>query len=408
MHDAEQSSHNFKNLYKKGELSGKYLNELHQFFIKYNFYDSLYVKILMQYLEHTNFQTLKSVSIDSFFVRNILGENLQRNSYYNNKSGLKVHSIVDSNGVVLSLYVSEGIVNDSVTINMLLKNLFIDKDLFCLHIDEFLADSAYSGISNIYNLTMFGFRVVMGRNKQHVKKTDNIALASDKQIIHYKKRGIVENTFGQIERYPILLNNYQRNIESYRGLLLFVLASGLSKRHNIAIKKDTDDEFKKKEEINKLKKIQDAKERKQKLYEFRKKQKQQKEKDDKNRKIINIELENKIKESICKCIDENKLKKIYEQKILGKEKSKKIKKNQKLIDKNNKIYNKYVQFIKNNIYIHVKNNILVKTLKYTFGKKELYMTEVDKNTFTDGNIMSIMNNPDQLQKIDNLCNSFLV
>jgi hypothetical protein len=51
---------------------------------------------------------------------------------------------------------------------------------------------------------------------------------------------------------------------------------------------------------------------------------------------------------------------------------------------------------------------LVKTLKYTFGKKELYMTEVDKNTFTDGNIMSIMNNPDQLQKIDNLCNSFLV
>ena len=95
-------------------------------------------------------------------------------------------------------------------------------------------------------------------------------------------------------------------------------------------------------------------------------------------------------------------------KFLAKRNQKKSKKNQKLIDKNNKIYNKYVQFIKNNIYIHVKNNILVKTLKYTFGKKELYMTEVDKNTFTDGNIMSIMNNPDQLQKIDNLCKSFLV
>ena len=286
----EQNNINYKNIYKKDKISGKYLNELHNFFIKHNFYNTLYTNTLIEYLNYTNFKTLKSISIDSFFVRNILGRDLRRNTHYNNKSGLKVHALVDSKGVVLSIYISEGVVNDSITINKLLNNLLIKKELLSPHIDEFLADSAYSSINNIYDLTSYGFNVIMGRNKQHIKKTDNIDSATNTQIKGYKKRGIIENTFGHVQRYPILLNNYESDCKSYQGLLFFVLACSLSKRLNMEIKKDNDIEFKKEQDRKTLIKIQESRERKEYLYKVRKIKKENKEKMDKERKIKSLKI----------------------------------------------------------------------------------------------------------------------
>ena len=204
-----------KNVYIKDEISGKYLNEIHQSFCKFDFYKNLYSKVLTNHLENTNYQTLKTLSVDSFFVRNINGENLNRNPFYNNKSGIKVHLLVDSCGAVLSFLVTDGIVNDSVTINELLNNILIDKILFKKHIKFFLADSAYSGLANVVDLTSFGFHIIMGRNKSHIKKNNCIPAALLSQINKYKQRGIVENSNGQLERYPILLNN----IRTYKRII---------------------------------------------------------------------------------------------------------------------------------------------------------------------------------------------
>jgi hypothetical protein len=66
------------------------LNQLHQFLVKYNFYDELYVSVLMEYLKLTNYSTLTTLSIDSTFIRNILGRDLSRNPAYNNKPGPQI------------------------------------------------------------------------------------------------------------------------------------------------------------------------------------------------------------------------------------------------------------------------------------------------------------------------------
>ena len=60
------------NKYIEGEISGKYLNEIHNELVTYNFYEILYKKLLDIYLKLTNYETLKTVSQDSMFARNIM------------------------------------------------------------------------------------------------------------------------------------------------------------------------------------------------------------------------------------------------------------------------------------------------------------------------------------------------
>ena len=56
--------------------------------------------------------------------------------------------------------------------------------------------------SNIIDLTFSGIDVIFGRNKQHIKKGTMIKNATMGDIRRCKKRGISENFFGIIERYP--------------------------------------------------------------------------------------------------------------------------------------------------------------------------------------------------------------
>ena len=52
--------------------------------------------------------------------------------------------------------------------------------------------------------------------------------AKEKKI--YKSRGIVESAFPWIKGISVLGQNYQKNIKSYNGLLLFVCSLIVSKR----------------------------------------------------------------------------------------------------------------------------------------------------------------------------------
>ena|SRR5579872_1255361 len=77
-------------------IDGKYLNQIHNYLTKYNFYDKCYSGVLEEYFKATNYSTLHTLSIDSTFIRNILGHGLSRNPEYKNKPGLKVHVLVDT------------------------------------------------------------------------------------------------------------------------------------------------------------------------------------------------------------------------------------------------------------------------------------------------------------------------
>ena len=216
-----------------GSITGKYLNEIHLFLVKYDFYRILYSFILDKYLKITNYETLKNISVDSCFIRNIHGQNLSRNPVYHNKPGLKIHALVDSFRVPVSFIVTDCNVHDSCVVQKLIENCFIDKSIFSKYCQTFLADSAYSGFITIdYITTVIGLNIIIGRNNQHARKINNINVASIDDLEKYKKRGIVENFFGNFLRVPCLINNYERYLESYEGIALFHMSSYLSKKIN--------------------------------------------------------------------------------------------------------------------------------------------------------------------------------
>lgn len=380
-------------------MTGKYLNEIHLFLVKFNFYRSLYIHILNIYLKITNYETLKNISIDSCFIRNIQGYNLSRNPAYNNKPGLKVHALVDSNRVPISFLVTDCNVHDSVIVQQLIENIFIDKITFSKYCKIFLADSAYSGLITVEYITSIGLSIFMGRNNNHVKKIVNINTALIKDLKNYKKRGIVENFFGDFLRTPCLSNNYERSLKSYEGISLFFMSIYLAKKVNKLINnknnKDLADKEKKEASIKKEK------------YEKRKaikyKLKKNKKENDEKLKLKKDEKLNrktkKIKNNVWSNVNKEKIKKKYDKSV-------------RLYNNNNQVikrgrnkdisYEKYERYMKDEMYRYMKDNILTQTSSYMFGIKKLHMLKAESHAFKK----KIINNKMKNMKISKITNLF--
>ena len=154
----------------------------------------------------------------------------KRNPQYYNKTGLKIHAIVDSNRTPISIDISECTDHDSHYIENLIKNKYVDNNIFNNNCTTFLADSAYNTDINTFFLTENGIDIIFGKNKQHIKKCTIIENATKEDLSIYKKRGISENFFGILERYPCIINIYEKTRASYKGLVLFVLCTMLAKK----------------------------------------------------------------------------------------------------------------------------------------------------------------------------------
>lgn len=67
------------------------------------------------------------------------------------------------------------------------------------------------------------------RNTKDIKKINENKLSIKHKLI-YKKRFKIEAFFSWIKKYPLINQNYQKMINSYRGLLLLVCSLIISKR----------------------------------------------------------------------------------------------------------------------------------------------------------------------------------
>ena len=156
--------------------------------------------------------------------------------------------MVDSLRTPISCFVTKCNVHDSLTIDGLMKKKFIDDDIFVDKCDTFLADTAYSSILNISKISDKNINVLMGANKAHINKNRNVKSAPNNMIVNYKKRGISENFFCNIQKYPCVINNYQKTIKSYEGLSIFSMCIYLSKKNKWNHKKKNNGELKKQRE----------------------------------------------------------------------------------------------------------------------------------------------------------------
>jgi hypothetical protein len=265
--------------------------------------------------------------------------------------------------------------HDSNYVCLLINNKFIDDDIFYNNVGNFLADAAYPSISNVYNLTEAGINVIMGRNKQHINKSTIKHEISLEHKDTYKSRCTVENFFSIIERYPCIINNYEKSQESYLGLFTFVLCITLAKKINILISEKNDNVLKQKHEDYALKKKEEYLKRKQLKYEKRQKEKELREKETENRKKKNIEILNKIHDNIQKYIDHDTIKSVYDKHI------KKHFKNRKVSNKF--LFSKYKKKVSNHIIEYIKNNELTRTEYFIFADKRTYIISVPKYSFND-------------------------
>jgi len=374
--------HNMDPLTKKYDdscISGKYLNEIHLSYVNSGFYTHMYKKVLKPYFEMTKYETLKNISADSVFVRNIGGICCQRNPYYNNKPGIKLHTLVDSLRTPLSFVVSSCNDNDSLFIEELFNNILVDDNLLNEHIDTFLADSAYSSIYNIFYLTNRGLNTTMGRSKSHLSQTITVTMEYDNQSINYKSRVSVENYFGHIERYPCLINNYEKCDKSYIGLVLFVSTVMLINKINKIAKECTDANIKEKREAEVIRKrdVNKKKIMKNKIIKEKMKEKQNAENNRRKKETLNIL--NNVKDTIWNNIDKKTVQYNYNKNIGNR--------NRQLIKYSK---GKHSNYIKNKICDSIKNNILTKTFKYTFGKKYKYIVTTKAYAFSPDVIKDVV------------------
>jgi len=405
-----------KHKYDDGRISGKYLNELHLFYVNHGFYDTLYKKLLDIYLKLTDYKTIEICSADSSFIRNIGSKHAKKNPHHGNKGGIKVNVLVDLYRTPISFHITDSNENDSTTVSTLMTDKFIDDALFMKHSTTFLADSSYSSFNNIYELTHKGLNVCMGRNSAHIKKFAIQKKATTSQIKLYKKRGIAENFFGNYQRRPVLLNNYEHQEESYRGLAVFQMIRMLAKKiNNIAVLQNNSDAIRKHNDklINDRKMI--AKKKKER-YAANKVMKEQAKKDAIKRRLDAQDKLDKLKELIWTKLSKNKITRQFNRvakKVIKNNNKKDItgmtkKQKDTYNRKRNNLKCMYDKYIKDNMFNYIKDNILMDTRKYVFAKKELYIIIAKSYAFSDENIDAILKDHKIYDKIKQMSDGYIL
>lgn len=157
--------------------------------------------------------------------------------YNGRKKYFKISIICDSYGVPLEISLSSGRGHDVTTLISNINNL-----PSCLHtlrnskVNRFkqylLADSAYLSLKNKLFLEEKGYTPLIAYNKKNTKDKKIIKknTFNAKQRSIYKNRITVERSFAWIKNKPIININYQKNMESYMGLLKLGCSIITSKR----------------------------------------------------------------------------------------------------------------------------------------------------------------------------------
>ena len=85
-----------------------------------------------------------------------------------------------------------------------------------------MADSGYDSIKNKIFLKKLGYIPIINYNKRKTKDKKLIFKnkLKGKELKIYKKRSIIESSFSWLKNYPVINQNYQKLLSSYKGLFI--------------------------------------------------------------------------------------------------------------------------------------------------------------------------------------------
>ena len=248
-------------------IKGKYLNSIHQRYVKNDVYKKIHEAVLKKYLSTGREIKLTTQSIDSSFVankqgihnlrdkptpprqkrknkqmmnnkkskyiknvsrydNNINNKNIQFNKFNGRKKYIKISRITDSFGVALGTAIIPGNKHDTRTIQETINNIPVNlntkkNSTHNRYKQKFLADAGYSSKNNKKILIKMGYEPIINYNKGNTTDPEKIKINqfTDRQTIIYEKRTLIESQFSWLKQYPSINQFYQKTITSYEGLL---------------------------------------------------------------------------------------------------------------------------------------------------------------------------------------------
>jgi len=225
-----------------GPIPGKQVHKQHMEYLKHDIYSKFFNESLTQYLnanEKRHKNNVKYISIDSTTINNKLCEELDKHNPCNkNRKGIKISSIVDSNGTTLVSSVNDSSKHDSKfveeNLEQLIKNKLINNAIKrAKNKTIFLADSAYDTIKIRELLEKMNIRCIIMPNNRGTKDPAKLRSLTKTEEEKYENRLKSEHNFAIMKKFPKINCIYERTQQSYFCLVL--LTSGII-NHNRAIK----------------------------------------------------------------------------------------------------------------------------------------------------------------------------
>lgn len=189
----------------RGPLKKSTLNFHIKWFSDNQIFQNVYKLLLTKYLKTNKSSKLKYQSIDTSFIANIHGhDKIGRNKFYKNKRGTKISSITDANGIPLSLLFDSGNISDTNFVVEHFNNMYVETNTKKYHNNNrykqyFLADKGYDSEKVRDLLQENGYIPIIDYNKRNTKDETKIKKLTVNEKKKYKKRIVIENSFGRIK-----------------------------------------------------------------------------------------------------------------------------------------------------------------------------------------------------------------
>jgi len=225
-----------------GNMNGNTLRKKHSEWVNLGVYEDVYEKSFHEYMKTIRKnEELKYQSVDSTFIED---KNNSKESSYNriykrrkgeSSKGIKINTIVTTNGIPLSVNVKPGNEYDSPILPELLDNIIIDcntkkYEKHNRYKQYFFGDSGYDSKNNHNKLTKMGYVPIIKQNRRNIKNKKLIRKMNNTQKQLYKKRIIVENYHSWIKKFLKIQSFYEKTIKSYTGLLLLGISVIINRR----------------------------------------------------------------------------------------------------------------------------------------------------------------------------------
>lgn len=227
-----------------GKIKGNTLRKKYNEWVKIGVFEDIYKMSLDKYFKIVRkTEELKYQSIDSTFIEDINGSNFSSfNAIYKRRKGesskgIKISSIVSTNGIPLSINIDTAKDYDSPLLPKIINNFSVNCNTFKYKNHNrfkqyFLADAGYDSKYNIKLIKKIGYTPIIKYNKKNTKNEKLFRYFNNKEEKIYKKRIIVENYHAWIKKFKKIKCFYEHKIEYYRGLLLLGVSIIINRRIN--------------------------------------------------------------------------------------------------------------------------------------------------------------------------------